>query len=111
MLLVHQVDGRAARRHAAIGSFRHELHGCKPAVPYSGRAARNDIEGNPDRAVSVTYPIRRPTAVKSPHKTPAHSHEQSPGPCMPPSQPGDDYPPRKSALMRPLVGYTVTFPG
>jgi hypothetical protein len=98
MLLVHHVDGLIAGRRAAIGSFRHELHGCKPGILHPRRAAQPNIGGNLARAVSVTYPTRRPAAAMSPHKTPAHNHEKSPRLCTSLSQPGDDYPPRKSAL-------------
>ena len=56
------------------------------------------MDSNPVRAVSVTRPNRWPPGAKAQHKMPVHRRRAITQPRAPLSQPGGDYPPRKSAL-------------
>src|SRR6266704_226622 len=104
MLLVHHVRSRIARRRADIGSFHRELLGCELMVLRRWQAAQHDTDGYPVEQSALSTP--ESSAPQLSHRTKClhTAMNDHPSHGRPSIRPGDDYPPRESAL---TVGNTA----
>ena len=98
MLLVHHVRSRIAPCHADTGSFHRELHGCETMTPRRWRAAQHDTDGYPIEQSALSTPESSARQLSYRTKCLHIAMNDHPSHGRPSIRPGDDYPPRESAL-------------